>query len=71
MSLFFTQPFTFYGGYTALTTKERVHLAEDKVVNYYRACVIELEEKNRVLESEITILKDMNMKYSSELTILK
>jgi hypothetical protein len=51
----------------SISQKEREAFLENKVVNYYRACIIELEEKGRVLEVEVQILKDMNLKYSQEL----
>jgi predicted RNase H-like nuclease (RuvC/YqgF family) len=41
------------------------------MLTYYRDCVCELEDKNRVLEQSIDILKDLNMKYSNELTSLR
>lgn len=55
----------------ALNIKEKQAMAESKVVQYYKSCVCELEEKNRVLEAEIQILKDMNIKYSTELVTYK
>lgn len=41
------------------------------MLTYYRDCVCELEDKNRVLEQSVDILKDLNMKYSNELTSLR
>lgn len=54
-----------------LSTKEKANLAESQVIKYYKDCVCELEEKNRVLESEIFILKDLNMQYSSDSSNLR
>lgn len=45
-------------------------MVESKIVRYYKGCVIELEEKGKVLETEVQILKDMNLKYAQELSRL-
>ena len=36
------------------------------MIRFYRDCVCELEEKNKLLESEINLLKDMNLRYATE-----
>ena len=41
------------------------------MVKYYRDCVIELEMKNNVLEQEIYLLKDLNLRYGTENTSLR
>jgi hypothetical protein len=71
MSQLISYPFNFYGGYVALSTKEKEQLAEAGVVKYYRDCVIELEMKNSVLEQEIYLLKDLNLRYGGENTSLR
>ena len=53
MSQLISYPFNFYGGYVALSTKEKEQLAEANVIKFYKDCVIELETKNKVLEQEI------------------
>ncbi len=63
--------FNFYGAYVSLNQKERDKYAREQMLTYYRDCVCELEDKNRVLEQSIDILKDLNMKYSNELTGLR
>jgi predicted RNase H-like nuclease (RuvC/YqgF family) len=63
--------FNFYGAYVSLNQKERDKNAREQMLTYYRDCVCELEDKNRVLEQSIDILKDLNMKYSNELTSLR
>ena len=63
--------FNFYGAYVSLSQKERDKYAREQMLTYYRDCVCELEDKNRVLEQSIDILKDLNMKYSNELTSLR
>lgn len=63
--------FNFYGAYVSLSQKERDKYARDQMLTYYRDCVCELEDKNRVLEQSIDILKDLNMKYTNELTSLR
>ena len=63
--------FNFYGAYVSLSQKEREKCAKDLMLTYYRDCVCELEDKNRVLEQSIDLLKDLNMKYSSELSSLR
>jgi hypothetical protein len=57
----FTHPFHFFGGYVQLSEKEKVGLAENQIIQYYRGCVCELEEKNRMLDTEIVLIKDMNV----------
>ena len=54
-----------------MSTKEKEQLAEAGVVKYYRDCVIELETKNSVLEQEIYLLKDLNLRYGTENTSLR
>jgi hypothetical protein len=71
MSQLISYPFNFYGGYVALSTKEKEQLAEDNVIKYYKDCVIELEMKNNVLEQEIYLLKDLNLKYGGENSVLR
>ncbi len=71
MSAVVSYPFNFYGGYMMLNTKEKVNLVESNTVTYYKDCIIELEMKNQVLEQEIYILKDMNVKYGTENTHLR
>jgi len=63
--------FNFYGAYVSLSQKERDKYAREQMLTYYRDCVCELEDKNRVLEQSIDILKDLNMKYTNELTSLR
>ena len=36
------QPFAFYGGYVAMSAKEKQVVMDNKVVVYYRDCVCEL-----------------------------
>ena len=60
-----------YGGYIALSWKEKERIMRDQQITYYRDCICELEAKNKVLETSIDLLKDLNMKYSSELTTLR
>ncbi len=71
MSQLISYPFNFYGGYVALNTKEKEQLAESNVIKYYKDCIIELEMKNKVLEQEIYLLKDLNLKYGGENTVLR
>jgi hypothetical protein len=71
MSQLISYPFNFYGGYVALSTKEKEQLAEANVIKYYKDCVIELEMKNNVLEQEIYLLKDLNLKYGGENSVLR
>ena len=71
MSQLISYPFNFYGGYVALSTKEKEQLAEANVIKFYKDCVIELETKNKVLEQEIYLLKDLNLKYGGENTNLR
>jgi ribosomal protein L17 len=67
----FHRAFSFYGGYVSLNLRDREVFAKDQVVTYYRDCICELEDKNKVLEQQIVLLKDLNMKYSTELTTLR
>ena len=41
-------------------------MAESELVNYYKFTLIDLEEKNKVLESEIKLLKELNLQYYEE-----
>eukprot|EP00347_Sterkiella_histriomuscorum_P011268 403373102 len=63
---YLTKPFNFYGGYVSLNLKEKTTLGESELVIYYKQTLIELEEKNRVLESEVSLLKELNMQYYQE-----
>ena len=71
MSTLISYPFNFYGGYVALNTKEKEQLAESNVIKYYKDCIIELEMKNSVLEQEIYLIKDLNLRYGGENTALR
>ncbi len=53
----------------SLNLKEKSTLAENALIQYYKQTVIELEEKNKVLEMEIELLKDLNTKYHKESSI--
>ena len=64
-------PFNFYGGYMLLNTKEKTNFVESKTIKFFKDCIIELEMKNNVLEQEIYILKDINLKYGTENTSLR
>ena len=61
------QAFNFYGGYVSLSQKEKSSVAESQIVTYYKQCIIDLEVKNHVLESEIGVLRDMNVRYYGEM----
>eukprot|EP00347_Sterkiella_histriomuscorum_P009793 403339870 len=63
---YLSKPFNFYGGYVSLNLKEKTTLGESELVIYYKQTLIELEEKNRVLESEVSLLKELNMQYYQE-----
>lgn len=49
-----------------MSLKEKASVAENQIIVYYKQTIIELEEKNRVLEAEINVLKDMNIRYYQE-----
>ena len=63
---YLTQPFQFFGSYVALNLKEKASVSESSIVTYYKQSLIELDEKNKVLEFEISLLKDLNLKYHLE-----
>ena len=67
----FKRAFNFYGGFLTLSTKERENFAESKTVKYYQSCVMELEEALNTLGSEITLLKDLNLKYVLDISSLR
>jgi hypothetical protein len=59
-------PFSFYSQYVSMSVGERERFAESQAIAFYRSCACELEEKGRVIENEITIIKDLSLKYMTE-----
>ncbi|CDW84153.1 UNKNOWN [Stylonychia lemnae] len=58
--------FNFYGGFVQLNLKEKAQVVESEIVVYYKQTLIELEQKNKVLESEVKLLKQLNLDYYKE-----
>ena len=63
---YLSRAFNFYGGFVSLSLNEKSNLAENQLIHYYKQTIIELEAKNSVLESEIALLKDLNLRYYRE-----
>ena len=64
-------PFGFYSQYVTMSVGERERFAESQAIAFYRSCARELEEKGRVIENEITFIRDMSLKYMSEGNAMK
>lgn len=64
-----SNPFNFYGGYVQLNLKEKANVVESDLVVYYKQTLIELEQKNKVLESEVKLLKQLNLDYYMEANV--
>lgn len=54
-----------------MSVGERERFAESQAIAFYRSCACELEEKGRVIENEITIIKDLSLKYMTEGNAMK
>ncbi len=63
--------FNFYGAYVSLNSREKERYSKDQLIIYYKDCICELEQKNKVLETQLDVIKDLNIKYSTELTTLR
>jgi len=59
-------PFGFYSQYVTMSLGEKERFAESQAIAFYRSCARELEEKGRIIENEITIIRDLSLKYMSE-----
>ncbi len=53
-------PFQFYSGFVELSLKEKSKMVENHINKYYKDCIQEMEDKNKVLEMSVNVLKDMN-----------
>lgn len=60
---YLTSPFNYFGAYVVLNLKEKASVAESSLIIYYKEVLMEVSEKNKVLESEVEILKELNMSY--------
>jgi hypothetical protein len=65
------QAFNFYNVYVQMNMAEKERYAESQAVAFYRSCVCELEEKGKVLEQEISIIRDLSLKYMTEGNAMK
>lgn len=63
---YLSQPFNFYGGYVGLNLKEKATVAESSLLVFYKELLVELTEKNKVLSTSLSLLKELNQSYYEE-----